>query len=64
VIRSPRTQGLPPRFPGSIVMMSEYVMLLTVFENPVPSNRKLAALAGDPAFELELWDALSFRAVN
>jgi hypothetical protein len=39
--------------------MSEYVMILTVFENPVPGNQKLAALAGSPAFELELWGALS-----
>jgi hypothetical protein len=46
VMRSPRTQGLPPRLPGSIVMMSEYFIVLTLFENPVPSNRKLAVLLG------------------
>jgi hypothetical protein len=27
-------------------MMSEYVIILTLFENPVPSNRKLAVLLG------------------
>jgi len=46
VKRNPRTQGLPPRLPGSIVMISEYVILLTLFENAVPSNRKLAVLPG------------------
>jgi hypothetical protein len=27
-------------------MMPEYVIILTLFENPVPSNRKLAVLLG------------------
>jgi hypothetical protein len=33
---------LPPRLPGSIVMMSEYVISLTLFENLVPGNEKRA----------------------
>jgi hypothetical protein len=39
---SPRIQGLPPRLPGSIVMMPEYVISLTLFENLVPGNEKRA----------------------
>jgi hypothetical protein len=35
-------------------------MILTVFENFVSSNRKLAAPAGGPAFEFEPWGALPF----
>lgn len=27
-------------------MISEYVIMLTLFENPIPSNRKLAVLPG------------------
>jgi hypothetical protein len=42
-MRNPRTQGLPPRLPGSIVMMLEYVIRPTLFENPVPGNRKRAS---------------------
>jgi hypothetical protein len=45
VMRSPRTQGLPPRLPGSIVMMPEYVIVFTLLENLVPGNRKFAVLA-------------------